>query len=54
MQFQSTSSLVKVADYQNASIYLDLAGNTAFASFKVVLMSRLFIFTPKFPALWLF
>ncbi len=35
LNFTSTSSLTRVADYQNASIYLDISGNSAFASFKV-------------------
>ena len=35
VQFTSTSSLVKVADYQNASIYLDLSSNSAFSGYKV-------------------
>jgi hypothetical protein len=35
MTFTSTSSLVKVAEYQNASIYLDLSSNSAFSGYKV-------------------
>ena len=30
-----TSSLVKVQEYQNSSIFLDLSSNTAFSSYKV-------------------
>jgi hypothetical protein len=35
VQFASSSSLIKVADYQNASIFLDLSSNTAFSGYKV-------------------
>ncbi len=35
IKFLSTSSLATVADYQNATIYLDLSENLAFSSFKV-------------------
>jgi hypothetical protein len=35
MTFASTSSLVRVTEYQNASIYLDLSSNSAFSGYKV-------------------
>ncbi len=37
LKFTSVSYLAKVADYQNASIYLDLSSNSAFINFKVTL-----------------
>ncbi len=35
LQYASTSSLARVADYQNVTIYLDLSDNSAFTSYKV-------------------
>ncbi len=43
MTFDSTSSLVKTQEYQNASIYLDLSSNSAFSSYKVGFGFRGFI-----------
>jgi hypothetical protein len=31
-----TSSLAKVREYQNATIYLDVSDNSAYSSFKVM------------------
>ena len=36
IKFAYTSSLATVADYQNASLYLNLVDNTAFTKFKVI------------------
>ncbi len=35
LKYASTSSLARVADYQNATIYLDLSDNVGFSSYKV-------------------